>query len=42
MIDPRAVADRCHRHAIFPDFAVQQSSDPTRRWLWKIVGFWDT
>jgi len=25
---------------IFPDFAVQHRSDPTRRWLLEIVGFW--
>jgi hypothetical protein len=25
---------------IFPDFALQHRSDPTRRWLLEIVGFW--
>jgi len=25
---------------IFPDFALQQRSDPGRRWLLEIVGFW--
>jgi predicted nuclease of restriction endonuclease-like RecB superfamily len=25
---------------IFPDFAIQNRSDPTRRWLLEIVGFW--
>jgi predicted nuclease of restriction endonuclease-like RecB superfamily len=27
---------------IFPDFAVQRRSDPTRRWLLEIVGFFWT
>jgi predicted nuclease of restriction endonuclease-like RecB superfamily len=25
---------------IFPDFAVQHRSDPARRWLLEIMGFW--
>jgi predicted nuclease of restriction endonuclease-like RecB superfamily len=25
---------------IFPDFALQDRSDPTRRWLLEIAGFW--
>lgn len=25
---------------IFPDFALQHRTDPTRRWLLEIVGFW--
>jgi len=28
------------RHLIFPDFAIHPRSDPARRWLLEIVGFW--
>jgi predicted nuclease of restriction endonuclease-like RecB superfamily len=27
-------------HLIFPDFAIHPRSDPARRWLLEIVGFW--
>jgi predicted nuclease of restriction endonuclease-like RecB superfamily len=27
-------------HLIFPDFAIHSRSDPARRWLLEIVGFW--
>jgi predicted nuclease of restriction endonuclease-like RecB superfamily len=36
--EPEPIA--ADRTLIFPDFALQQRSDPGRRWLLEIVGFW--
>jgi hypothetical protein len=36
--EPEAIT--AHRTLVFPDFALQHRSDPGRRWLLEIVGFW--
>ena len=36
----RGGADSADGTLIFPDFALQHRSDPARRWLLEIVGYW--